>query len=104
MKPREKPSPTAMDAPPPELRTFADLSRADGRGPGMDAYTDRAVWLAARQEWAGEHGKTVTQWWDDLMDEMRQDMHDRRCTLAEANDVYRFHVEPDDFTDPRTAA
>ena len=70
----------------------------------MDAYPDREAWLAARAQWAAGHGKTVTQWFDDLMDEIRQDMHDGHCTIADANSVFRFYVEPDDFTDPRLPA
>jgi hypothetical protein len=101
VKPREKSSPTAMAAPPPELRMFADPSKVDGRGPGMDAFPDRAAWLAARAEWAAGHGKTVGQWFDDLMEEVRQDMHSGHCTLAESSDMFRFYVEPDDWHDPR---
>ena len=102
MKPREKTGPAdAMTAPPPALRVFTDPSRADGRGPGMDAYPDRAAWLKARTEWAAEHGKTVSQWWNDLMDEHLKDMHEGRCTLAEAGNIFRFAVEEDDWIDPR---
>lgn len=106
MKTRELPAKAAAAVPPPALRRFTDAARPghDGRDLGVNVYADRDAWLAARQEWADEHGKTVTQWFDDLMNEMRQDMHDGHCALAEANSVFRFYVEEDDWRDPRLPA
>jgi len=105
VKPRELPRAAAV-APPPELRQFTDPSRPGHQGAdlGVNVYPDRAAWLAARQAWAAGHGKTVSRWWDDLMEEVRRDMREGRCTLGEANDMFRFDVEDDDFTDPRLTA
>lgn len=97
MKPRERPGPATMAVPPPELRMFCDLSRADGRGPGMDAYPDRAAWLAARRDWEAAHGMTLNEWEDAMVGELLAD----HCTLAELNDSVRFMIEDDDFRDPR---
>ena len=97
MKPRERPTQVTLAVPPPELRMFCDLSKADGRGPGMDAYPDRAAWLAARREWEAAHGMTLKQWEDALIAQL----HAEDCTLSQLNDAARFMIEDDDFTDPR---
>ena len=89
-----------MAVPPPELRMFCDLSKAGGRGPGMDAYPDRAAWLTARREWETAHGMTLKQWEDALIAQLLAE----RCTLSELNESGRFMIEEDDFVDPRLPA
>lgn len=88
----------ALAVPPPQLRMFGDPSAPGGRGPGMDAFADRAAWLAARREWAAGHGLTVLEWWDELLAESLAD----GCSLDELNMAFsRYMTEPDDWSDPR---
>jgi hypothetical protein len=101
VKPRERPGPAALIQVPPELRMFSDPSRADGRGPGMDAYPDRAAWLAARRAWEAEHGMTCTEWYDALLAELQAS----RPSLEELNANFCFYfTEEDEDEDPRLTA
>ena len=45
--------------------------RPDGRGPGMDAYPDRAAWLAARRDWEARHGMTIAEWSETTLAELQ---------------------------------
>jgi hypothetical protein len=81
-----------------ELLESADLSRADARGPGMDAYADRDAWLATRHDWETRHGMTVTKWPESALAELQS----RARSLVELNEVLELTMyEPDDRQDPR---
>jgi hypothetical protein len=91
----------SLDAPPVELLMFSDISVPDGRGPGMDAYLDRAAWPAARHDWEARHGMTVAQWSDATFAELRA----RAGSLDELNEALALTMfEEDDWQDPRQAA
>jgi hypothetical protein len=95
---RERPRADALAELPPELRMFSDESRADGRGAGMDAFPDRAAWLAARRAWEAEQGMTAAQWWDELN---REIIRAGLCLDDLNKEFSRYLVEEDDFEDPR---
>jgi hypothetical protein len=87
-----------LEAPPPELLTFAGLSQVDGRGLGMDAYPDRAAWLAARRDWEARHGMTVGEWSASAFAELRS----RARSLDEFSEaLFLTMYEADDWQDPR---
>jgi hypothetical protein len=97
MKPRERPRTAQVVVLPPELRRYDDPSKVDGRGPGMDAYQDRAAWLAARREWEANAGMTCEEWFRAVCDE---GLHrDALVGLGEAYSLY--FTEDDDWEDPR---
>jgi hypothetical protein len=88
----------ALPAPPEELLWFTQSWRPAGRGPGMDAYPDRAAWLAARRDWETRHGMTIAEWsaatWAEL--------HRRAGSLDEFNEALELTMyEADDWQDPR---
>lgn len=91
----------SLPAPPEELLMFADPSAVDGRGPGMDAYPDRAAWLAARGEWAARHAMTIAEWSEATLAELVR----RAGSLDEFNEAIALTMfEPDDWQDPRVSA
>jgi hypothetical protein len=103
MRDRETESAVARAIPPPQLRQFTDPSRPGHRGDdlGVNVYSDRAGWLAARQEWARKNGMTVPEWLDLVVEETRQE----GGTLGDLNVALALYfVEEDDFADPRLAA
>lgn len=89
----------SLPAPPEALLMFADPSRPDGRGPGMDAYPDRAAWLAARAAWVAAQGMTIAEWSEATLAELER----RAQSLDEMNQALELTMfEPDDWQDPRT--
>lgn len=91
----------SLPAPPVELVMFADPSSPGGRGPGMDAYPDRAAWLAARSSWAVRHGMTIAEWSAATLAELLR----RAGSLAEMNEALELTMfEADDWEDPRLTA
>jgi hypothetical protein len=102
MKTRVRTPQVLIEPPPAELRMFSDPSRVGGRGPGMDAFPDRAAWLAAREAWAAEHGITVPQWWDGLVAEMAQ--HGQSLADLNLPFSHEYMVEEDDWEDARLFA
>lgn len=90
----------SLPAPPEALLMFADLSRPGGRGPGMEAYPDRAAWLAGRREWEARHGMTIAEWSSATLAELRR----RAGSLDEFNEALELTMyEEDDWQDPRIA-
>ncbi len=78
---------------------FTDLSKPGGRGPGMDAYPDRAAWLAGRRDWKARHGMTVAEWSAASLAELQH----RAASLADMSQAIGLTMfEPDDWSDPRT--
>jgi hypothetical protein len=95
---REQAAQVMLEAPPPELLMFTDMSQVGWRGPGMDAYPDRAAWLAARHDWETRHGMTVAEWAEATWDELRR----RARSLEEFNEALALTMfEEDDWQDPR---
>ena len=89
----------SLPAPPEALLMFADLSKVGGRGPGMEAYPDRAAWLAARREREARHGMTIAEWATSTLAELSA----RARSLGEMNEAAELTMhEPDDWQDPRT--
>ena len=92
---------TSLPAPPVALLAFSDPSRFPPRGPGMDAYPDRAAWLAARHDWEARHGVTIAAWSEATHNELAA----RAGTLAELNEALELTMyepdEGDEWSDPR---
>ena len=85
---------------PPEALLYVrhPVVAPDGRGPGMDAYPDRAAWLAARHGWEARHGMTIAQWSETTFAELRR----RAGSLDEFNEALALTMfEEDDWQDPR---
>ena len=88
----------SLPAPPETLLMFADPSRGGGRGPGMDAYPDRAAWLAARHDWEARHGMTIAEWSGATLAELQR----RAGSMTELNEALELTMfEADDWQDPR---
>jgi hypothetical protein len=95
---RERPGPAELAMLPPQLRMYADPSVVGGRGPGMDAYPDRAAWLAARRKWEAEHGITAEDWFREVCSDAL-----RRRGLQAMNEAFSaYFIEGDDDEDART--
>ena len=89
----------SLPAPPGTLLWFTQSWRPEGRGPGMDAYPDRAAWLAARREWETRHGMTIAEWSEATWEELRR----RARSLDEFNASFALIMfEEDDWQDLRT--
>ena len=100
MKPRDLTPKVFIDVPPVALRTFSDPSWShDPAETGRAVYGTREAWLAARAEWAAEHGMTITEWWQELV----QETVSRARTLAEINEPFSaaYFIEADEDDDPR---
>lgn len=89
---------SALPAPPEELLSFTDPARYPRGGPGMDAYPDRAAWLAARHDWEARQGLTIAEWSEATHAELAA----RAESLAEVNEALALTMyEADDWADPR---
>jgi hypothetical protein len=67
---------------------------------GEDVYASRGEWRAARAVWAAQHGLTVMQWWDAVMDEAQATAR----TLDDFNAPFAFLPDEDEDDDPRLTA
>jgi len=103
MRTREAASRVTRSVPPPELRLFTDPSRPGHQGAdlGVNAYADRAAWLAARREWERVSGLPVREWFREMLAETQE----AGCTLGELNMAFSTYLtEDDDWSDPRLPA
>jgi hypothetical protein len=107
MREREAVSRVARSVPPPELRLFTDASRPGHQGAdlGVNAFADRAAWLAARREWERVNGLSLREWFDELL----AGTLEAGATLTELNAAFSAYLTEDDdedqaLTDPRLPA
>jgi hypothetical protein len=92
-----------VDSPPVALRRFDDPSwRIPAEQLGQAVYGSRDAWLAARAEWAAEHGLTVMEWWDALVQQVIATAE----TLDDLSMPFgsEYLIQDDDETDPRAVA